>query len=748
MQNHPSAKRDRTEEDEDATSIFRGEEGDDATSIFRGDEGDDAEPATVIVPEDMLTSILAETDRRLAEEANDKTLVRDERTWISSESDLRVTQPPPWGAKPPDELTSVLTEGDIELTVGPAEGTSILADDDLEFAEQTRAPSASYSSFDPRSLLLGRTFGGFRIVREMASGGMASVFLARKDGPGRVSQHAAIKVVHPHLACQSGFVDMFLDEARIVSCVHHPNVCRVLDFGTAEGTYYLAMEYVFGETWAALQGALAADDAGRQALPAISAYVIAQAAEGLHAAHEAADDQGESLHIVHRDVSPQNIFVAYDGTVRVLDFGIARAADRITTTQAGTVKGRLAYMAPEQMEGKPLDRRADIWSLGVVLREALENRRLFRKISDAETMMAVTTDPMPAWVGSCAPRLREIVDKTLEREIGQRYLTAHHLNVDLMRFGRAQASPVAMPEVSAWMHRLFKERLEEKRAMLQEQAPEPRTGNTGPVALPWRAAPSSQGFTPSGGTGEPQSQPYSASSSTQAGPLDEAEPADERKRNNLAAGALLFALVAGGAGAGVWYARRSSEGGFSEARLAVTPSAQAANPSANTGVTAPSEAHPLPSAPVVTALPPREEVREAPSEVPIVAPTASAQAAEEPSDALAEEAKPRQRRREKTGEGKEGVTTAPVPAATPTPPRVEASAPVAPGATGTVVVAYVGGWAEVYLGNKLLGTTPGRFTVPAGKQVLTIKPFGAGDPDQRTVEVPAGGTFKLAISPH
>ena len=725
MPNQHSTQRDRSEEEDDVTSISREE------------ERDDVEPATVVVPEEMLTSILAETDRRIAEEA------REERTQILGDDDLRPTAPPPAGAPTGDELTSVLAESDLEIS--SSEGTSVLMDGDLEFADGAAGASggANYSALDPRALLLGRAFGGFRIVRELASGGMASVFLARKDGPGRVSQHAAIKVVHPHLACQSGFVDMFLDEARIVSCVNHPNVCRVLDFGTAEGTYYLAMEYVLGETWAAFQSALAADDAGRQALPAISAYVIAQAAEGLHAAHEATDDQGETLHIVHRDVSPQNIFVAYDGTVRVLDFGIARAADRITTTQAGTVKGRLAYMAPEQMEGKPLDRRADLWSLGVVLREALENRRLFRKGSDAETMLAVTSEPLPAWQGNSAPKLREIVDRALERDLARRYPTAHHLNVDLMRFCRAQAVPVAMPEVSAWMTRLFKHRLEEKRVLLQEMPPEPRTGNTGPIAQPWRSAPSSQGFTPSAGTGPSRSRQQSYSSSTQGTQPERPASVAAEPRSRTAAGVLLFAVVAGGAGAGVWFARRATQPAhFAETRLAEhveeSPSAAPEGPTA-----------PVPSVGATATAP-------TPPQTPEAAPAASPSEPRAPVASPSTEAAPpaasdlkASRHRDK--EAKEGKEAKPgsAPASTPTPaPAAPAAAPAAAqGAPGTVVVAYQGGWAEVYLGNKLLGTTPGRFSVPSGKQTLTIKPFGTGNPEQRTVDVAPGSTTKLAISP-
>lgn len=597
----------------------------------------------------------------------------------------------------PDEQASLAARG-------AEEGTSVLTEGDLNFTHESTTHGSRYAALDPRALWLGRAFGSFRIVRELASGGMASVFLARKDGPGRVSQHAAIKVVHPHLACQSGFVDMFLDEARIVSSVHHPNVCRVLDFGTESGTYYLAMEYVLGETWAALQVALAADDAGRAVLPALSAYVIAQAADGLHAAHEATDDEGKPLHIVHRDVSPQNIFVAYDGSVRVLDFGIARAADRITTTQAGTVKGRLAYMAPEQMEGKPLDPRADIWSLGVVLREALEGRRLFRRPSDAETMLAVTTEALPDWQGNVAPKLKEIVERCLERDLSVRYRRAHLLSADLARFSRGQAIPMAMPELSAWMHRLFPQALEEKRRMLQEAAPEPAGGAaTAPHTpwAPWTAALSSNSLTPSA-----DSRSRGNAYAPEPDVLADLFPAQLAHEKSLRLARVLFALVVlFGAAIGVYFARKPA----SETQL------------------------------VATALPASRAVLAPQAVVPATLHLSeNDQAAPKEEGGSSSDGKPTRRRKRERSAAEDGEGTQ---------DQVLGAAASEDAPTGTVVVAFHGGWAEVFWGEKLLGTTPGRFSLPVGKHTLSIKSFGTGKAETRVIEVVAGGTAKLVYAP-
>lgn len=606
-----------------------------------------------------------------------------------------------------DEASSALKTGDeracaedVGVRAGPPDapqddGTSVLSDEDLNLTRGTQS-GARYAALDPRAHWVGRAFGSFRIVRELASGGMASVFLARKDGPGRVTQHSAVKIIHPHLASERGFVDMFLDEARIVSSVQHPNVCRVLDFGTESDTYYLAMEYVLGETWSAMLAALSVHDAGRAVLPALSAYVLAQAADGLHAAHEATDEDGQALHIVHRDVSPQNIFVAYDGTVRVLDFGIARAADRITTTQAGTVKGRLAYMAPEQMEGKAVDARADIWSLGVVLREALEGQRLFRRASDAETMMAVTTDPLPSLPGTIAPRLREIVDAALQRDPAARYARANELSADLMRFCQSQSIPMAMSEVSAWMHRLFETKLEEKRKLLQETAPEPDAAS---VTL----EPSAQhlGFTPSQARAALAEQ---REEGLETDPL-EAElnalyaPIQHRRRMLRS-----LALVVLAAGAGAFLARQTTSETPLETRQ---PKALA-----------------LPAA----ASPPAPQ--DAP---PTTQPEQVSQGALEVAPSAGKTVRAKRRRERATDEAVEAY------------PRTGAQA-LEP-EFGTLVVAFQGGWAEVYLGDKLLGTTPGRFSLSAGKHTLSIKPFGKEPAATRVVEVSAAATSKLSLTP-
>jgi len=319
----------------------------------------------------------------------------------------------------------------------------------------------------------GRCLGNFRMLKEIACGGMATIYLARRVGFSGFGQSAAVKVIHPHLAKDRDFVDMFLDEARIVSCINHPNVCRVLDFGRAEGTYYLAMEYVMGETWSEVLNALKQTPETKAMIPSLATYVMAQACEGMHAAHEARDPEDKPLAIVHRDVSPQNLMVGYDGSVRVLDFGIASATERLHTTRNGTIKGRFAYMAPEQMRGLGVDRRADVWSLGVVLWEALAQRRLFKRDTEAETVLAVTHDALPELsCDACVvpEALQAVVYTSLARDRDVRYASARELGVELARLNGTALPAITMAEMSLRMQRAFAERIALKREILRDAA--------------------------------------------------------------------------------------------------------------------------------------------------------------------------------------------------------------------------------------------------------------------------------------
>ena len=303
------------------------------------------------------------------------------------------------------------------------------------------------------------TFGRFYVVSKLASGGMATVYLARAQGAAGIEKLVALKRIHPHLAEDPRFVDMFLDEARIASRLTHPNVCSVFEFGEVGGEYYLAMEYLVGEPLSVVFRAIAPRPeifASQRFFP-IAARIAADACEGLHAAHELRDARGRLLHVVHRDVSPQNLFVTYDGIVRVMDFGIATATNRVHETAVGDFKGKIAYMSPEQLLGEKADRRADIWALGVVLWELIAGKRLFHtEGGEVQLIQVVAHEPIPRLRDvrpDTPPELDAVVARALERNRDNRYATARDMGRDLVRL--LAQEPVGAADVAEVMESIF-----------------------------------------------------------------------------------------------------------------------------------------------------------------------------------------------------------------------------------------------------------------------------------------------------
>jgi serine/threonine-protein kinase len=312
--------------------------------------------------------------------------------------------------------------------------------------------------------------GRYKLCFELAAGGMANVFLARQDGPAGFDRFVALKRVHKWLLDEEEFIEMFLDEARIASGISHPNVCSVVDFGESQGTFFLAMEYMLGEPLSAVRKLTAEhQDILTGSLPH-AVRIVADACEGLHAAHETRDDEDNLLGVVHRDVCPQNLFVTYDGNTKVVDFGIAKAAGRIHKTATGIVKGHISYMAPEQLSGAPVDRRADVWALGVVLWELIAGERLFSHQTAVQTIRAIMNGPVPrlSRVRRGIPEaIDSIVAKALSREPEARYPTARELGRALTHFSCRHLEPTGLAEVAEWMNALFAEERHRKIAMLR-----------------------------------------------------------------------------------------------------------------------------------------------------------------------------------------------------------------------------------------------------------------------------------------
>jgi serine/threonine-protein kinase len=270
---------------------------------------------------------------------------------------------------------------------------------------------------------------------------MASVHIGRLVGPVGFLRTVAIKRLHPQYAKDPSFVDMFLDEARLAARIRHPNVVSTLEIVSMEDELFLVMDYVHGESIGRL--VRAANDAGTRLPPRVVSSIMVGALLGLHAAHEATNELGQPLHIVHRDVSPQNILVGIDGVARVADFGVAKAASRVHTTRGGDVKGKISYMAPEQLLQEEIDRRTDLYGASIVLWEALVGRRMF-PLGDigsavARLLQNVPPEPPSKYAPDIPPALDALVLKGLARRREDRFATAREM---------AQALELAMPPAS------------------------------------------------------------------------------------------------------------------------------------------------------------------------------------------------------------------------------------------------------------------------------------------------------------
>ena len=277
-------------------------------------------------------------------------------------------------------------------------------------------------------------FGKYLLVHQLGLGGMAELFLAKQSGLKGFEKLLAIKKILPHLTQDPEFVSMFVNEAKLAALLTHQHIVQIFDLGHVDGAYYIAMEYVMGKDVRSLVGKIRAQG-GR--LPVDDALlIVSQVASGLDYAHRKKDLSGRDLNIVHRDVSPQNILVSYEGEVKLVDFGIAKAAGTGQETRTGILKGKLAYMSPEQAGGRSIDRRSDVFSLGIVLYELLTGRRLFKGDSDLSTLEQVRTaqiEPPRRFDPTIPEALEAVVLKALAREPEQRYHTASEFQAALER---------------------------------------------------------------------------------------------------------------------------------------------------------------------------------------------------------------------------------------------------------------------------------------------------------------------------
>ena len=305
----------------------------------------------------------------------------------------------------------------------------------------------------------GQNVGRYVLYDQIASGGMASVHMGRLIGPVGFSRVVAIKRLHPAYAQDPGFAAMLLDEARLASRIRHPNVVPMLDVVAADKELLLVMEYVHGETLAQL---LRQAKREKQSMsPDIGSAVIIDILRGLHAAHEARNAAGEPLGIIHRDVSPQNILVATDGSARLLDFGVAKAASRSQSTDDGQLKGKLGYISPEQLSDGDVDRRVDIFATSVVAWECISGRRLFAADDMVATLARVMDAEIPSLrqAGYDIPEAFEnVIERGLARDPSERFQTAE----DMARQVEAALRPASRERVGEWVKQLAGEALEQR----------------------------------------------------------------------------------------------------------------------------------------------------------------------------------------------------------------------------------------------------------------------------------------------
>lgn len=324
----------------------------------------------------------------------------------------------------------------------------------------------------------------YAIYDQIAVGGMAVVHLGRLLGPAGFSRTVAIKRLHPQFASNPEFVAMFLDEARLAVRVQHPNVVAPLDVLVVEGELLVVMDYVSGETLSALMRGLRPEVG---APPAIVGSILVDALYGLHAAHEAKAENGAPLDIVHRDISPQNIIVGVDGVARVLDFGVAKAAVRSQVTKDGEIKGKISYMAPEQLKAHAIDRRTDVFAAGIVLWEALTGRRLFRGDDLGQTVERVLYGEIPspsAFGQGVTKALDAVVLRALQRDPAWRFATARDFAVAL----EGATTIASASEVADWVRTIGGGNLEQKiqrvAAMESHSSSRVKVSGRGPLDTP------------------------------------------------------------------------------------------------------------------------------------------------------------------------------------------------------------------------------------------------------------------------
>jgi serine/threonine-protein kinase len=546
---------------------------------------------------------------------------------------------------------------------------------------------------------LERRLGRYVLHYVLGRGGMGTVFLSRLVGEEGFERWVAVKQLHEHLADKPKTVNMFLDEARTSARLNHPHVVQVTDFGVEGRIPYLVMEYVNGENLSLLNGRFRKKSSH---IPfALASWIIARACEGLHHAHELTTSAGKPLELVHRDVSPQNILISYDGIVKVTDFGIAKVADRsLSFVEDGVVRGKIAYMSPEQARNKSIDRRSDIFALGILLYETTLGRRLFRVKNPRETLLRIAEVNVerPKSINPLFPsELEVIIRRALSRDPNARYQTSREMQRDLDRYVTSTGEDVTTAELADFMAQVCKDRLAIRRDKLRAIPEE------GSIRLD---------------TGEELFS--SPSLSMTSGDVARRQPSrpSSRFRRSVTALAIVLLCLLGLATAyffGFGWPMGDNGSLFANRAVSVISSVEAGGHEGDANSPGGKSTEIEPAA--LTA-------------APLLGPDAG------DIDAAADEADGG-----RSGDGDLEERSAKRPSTTP---RTKVPRPSK--ASGTVNVMATP-WCDVYLGSRRLGRTPiiGR-AVPSGRYVLRLLPLGKGPAHRRTVVVREGELTPINVN--
>lgn len=314
------------------------------------------------------------------------------------------------------------------------------------------------------------TFGKYILLEKLAMGGMAEIYLARNSGASGVSKFVAIKRILPQFTEQTEFIDMFKDEAKIAVNLSHANIVSIYEFGIEKNAFFLAMDYIEGRNLRQILNKMKKSGLSFSIEQVL--YIIKEVASGLDHAHRCIDaNTGKPLNIIHRDMSPQNVMVSFEGEVKIVDFGIAKAETQLETTRAGTLKGKFGYMSPEQAEGQPVDLRTDVFALGIVLWELLANDRLFVANNEVNTLRKIRECQIPSLRKinpAIPPELERIVSKALAKDRNLRYQTGAAFHRELSRFLNRQYPDFSPQDFSVYIKNLFAgEILESRKKMIE-----------------------------------------------------------------------------------------------------------------------------------------------------------------------------------------------------------------------------------------------------------------------------------------